>query len=170
MLIESISYDSTTLRATYYPAMRRRTSYNPRTFSCPYKCGTYCRSASGLTQHSASCFQNPANRRAGMSTFPSNPTIWLPQTPPATGAAPPRTPSTSPAPQIPVNPSPLNSRPVTPTPVSPHRHHWITSARGIRTWVHPYLNSLIPFQVNVLTLLIYLVQGSLVTQMVMSYL
>ena len=120
----------------YKSAMKRRTSYNARTFSCPYKCGTYCHSASGLTQHSTHCFRNPANRRA---SFPLNPTIWPPQTPPPTSAGPP-TPSTSPPLPTPDHPSPLNSRPVTPIPASPHRHHWITNARGVRTRVHPYLN------------------------------
>ena len=120
----------------YKSAMKRQTSYNACMFSCPYKCGTYCHSASGLTQHSTHCFRNPANRRAG---FPLNPTIWPPQTPPPTGAGPP-TPSTSPPLPTPDHPSPLNSRPVTPIPASPHRHHWITNARGVRTRVHPYLN------------------------------
>ena len=129
-------YESMILHATN-PAMKKWTSYNTHTFSCLYKCGTYCRSASGLTQHSTHCFQNPANWHA---SFPLNPTIWPPQTPLPTGAGPP-TPSTSPI--LPDHPSPLYSHPVTPNSASPHWHHWITNARGVRTWVHPYLNSLI---------------------------
>lgn len=145
--------------------------YNPRTFPCPYKCGTYCRSASGLTQHSTACFRNPANCRAGASNV-LNPTIWPPQTPPPTGTGSP-TPSTPPALQLPDHSSPPNSRPVTPTPVSPHRHHWIRNARGVETRVHPYLNGLsfspllnkYPNVTNITC-----TQGSLVTRMVMSYL
>ena len=129
-------YESMILHATN-PAMKKWTSYNAHTFFCLYKCGTYCHSASGLTQHSTHCFQNPANWHA---SFPLNPTIWPPQTPLPTGAGPP-TPSTSPI--LPDHPSPLYSHPVTPNPASPHWHHWITNARGVRTWVHPYLNSLI---------------------------
>lgn len=148
--------------------MKKR--YNPRTFPCPYKCNTYCHSASGLTQHSTACYRNPANRRASSSTFPLNPTIWPPQTPPATGTGPPLTPSTPPTPQDPDHPSPLILRPATPTPASPRRTHWITNSRGVKTRVHPYLNGLILLQTKVVKSLIYLVQGSLVTQMVMSYL
>ena len=46
--------------------MRRhaKKKYNPRVLCCPFKCGLFCRSASGLTQHRNVCSLNPANRRA----------------------------------------------------------------------------------------------------------
>jgi hypothetical protein len=115
-------------------AMKKRLSYNARVFPCPYKCNAYCHSASRLTQHRAACPRNPANCRA------TNPTIQPPQTPPAT-TSPPATPlAASPTPQTPDHSQP-NSRPHTPTAlVSPLRHQWTTNARGVRTWVHPYLN------------------------------
>ena len=114
-------------------AMRRRSGahpkYNPRILRCPFKCGQFCKSASGLTQHRNSCSLNPANCRA-----------WTPPSPMVPNA--PQTPPTTP----PVFPSPgslfhtpLAHRPHTPT-TSPHRLQWTVNGRGTKTRIHPILD------------------------------
>ena len=116
--------------------MRRhaKKKYNPHVLCCPFKCGLFCRSASGLTQHRNVCSLNPANRRA-----------WTPPTRPV---------SPSPGPAFPTLDTPQMhhrniSQPHTPG-MSPHRYQWTVNGRGGRSRTHPLLNGdVIPsFSVN----------------------
>ncbi|KAI9433539.1 hypothetical protein H4582DRAFT_2112842 [Lactarius indigo] len=107
--------------------MKKRSSYHARVFPCPYKCGLYCRSAGGLTQHRTVCSNNPANRHA--STPSPDLTIEPPRTPTA--------PLTSPAPQTPEN---LGRYSHPATPGSVRRYQWTTNRRGVKSRIHPYLD------------------------------
>jgi hypothetical protein len=117
----------------------KKHKYNARVLPCPFKCGLYCKSASGLTQHRNVCSLNPANRRA------STPSSYRTRTPTAT----PRTPTASPSVVLP-SPGPLfhtprnhhgrNSQPHTPPSGSPRRNQWMVNGRGVRSRIHPLLD------------------------------
>ena len=126
-LQSSTSYISST------STMRRRSGnrlkFNPRILCCPFKCGQFCKSASGLTQHRNSCSLNPANRRAWTPPSPMVPNA--PQTPPTT-------PMRFPSPGLGFH-TPLAHQPRAPT-TSPHRFQWTVNRRGTKTRIHPILN------------------------------
>ncbi len=116
------------------PVGKKTYKYNAPVLPCPFGCGLYCKSASGLTQHRNVCSLNPANRRASTPvSYPSTP----------------RTPTASPSVVLP-SPGPLfhtpqnhrghNSRPHTPTSGSPRRNQWMVNGRGVRSRIHPLLD------------------------------
>ena len=99
--------------------------YNPWVLRCLFKCGLFCRSTSGLTQHRNLCLLNPANRRPA----------WTPPTGPVT---------LSPEPVFPRLDTPQNhhghiSHPHTPG-MSLHWYQWTVNGRGVRSRAHPLLN------------------------------
>jgi hypothetical protein len=117
--------------------MQRRLGkkYKGRVLPCPFKCGLFCRSASGLTQHRHACSLNPANRRA--STPLPHPIASL--TPPPS-ATPPRFQSPAPLFFTPRNRRGHNSQPHTPRFGSPHRYQWTVNRRDVRSRIHPLLD------------------------------
>jgi hypothetical protein len=106
--------------------------YNARVLRCPFKCGLFCRSASGLTQHRYACSLNPSNRRA------STPILRLNTPPPNTS------PLVFPSPgclfHTPQNRHGPNSQPHTPISISPRRYQWTANGGGMRTRFHPLLD------------------------------
>jgi hypothetical protein len=106
--------------------------YNARVLPCPFKCGLFCRSASGLTQHRYACSLNPSNRRA------STPILRLNTPPPNTS------PLVFPSPgclfHTPQNRHGPNSQPHTPISISPRWYQWTANGGGMRTRFHPLLD------------------------------
>ena len=105
---------------------QHKPKFRPRVFRCPYHCGMFCRSASGLTQHRTVCSLNPANSR-----------LLSPIPPPSPPRTPPRGNSPNPVFRTPRR---RHSQPNTPQQGSPHRNRLIVSAGGVRTRTHPYLD------------------------------
>lgn len=131
------------------PAQRlHRKKYRASVLPCPFNCGLFCRSASGLTRHHRVCSLNPANQRA------STP-VQLPRTPQASSLprlSPPETPLVGPRFHTPLAADhPNHSQPLTPTFGSPRRYQWTVNGRGARTRIHPLLNGM-PFSCNMTSL------------------
>ena len=99
---------------------------------CPFNCGLYCKSASGLTQHQNVCSLNPANRRA------STPVSFL-NTPRTPTASPPRFLSPGRLSHTPQNRHGHNSQPHSPRSGSPRQHQWTVNERGVKSRNHPFL-------------------------------
>jgi hypothetical protein len=129
--------------------MHRRSGkrYIPRILPCPFKCGLFCKSASGLTQHRNICSFNPANCHE-----------W---TPPSLHLNAPQTPPTTPLAFGPICHTPPTRQLHTPGTVSPHCYQWSVNRRGTRSRIHPFLDGksllifyddllrvMVPIQVN----------------------
>ena len=131
---------NTNCTCSFHPStgtMQRRPArkkYNPRILPCPFKCGTLCRSASGLTQHRSVCSINPANRRASTPVQRLHTPITPTWTSPAFSS-----PLAGPRFQTPP-PAFRNNQPPTPTSGSPLRYQWVENGKGLRTRIHPLLN------------------------------
>jgi hypothetical protein len=97
--------------------------YHARVLPCPFKCGQFCKSASGLTQHRNACARNPAYRRASTRTPPP------PTTPP------PCQPSVSPRSH---GHGTCHSR--TSTSRSPRQHRQTVNRRSLKSRIHPFLD------------------------------
>ena len=115
------------------PLRKLRCTFKARVIPCPFDCGLFCKSASGVTQHRHVCSLNPANRRA---TTPG-PCPVAPQTPRASSPwrfpSPPRTISSFRTPRRPRGCH-------TPVHGSPRRYRWIEHGRGVRSRKHPLLD------------------------------
>lgn len=102
-----------------WSSMRRqvRKKDNTHVLHCPFKCGLFCRSTSGLTQHRNICLLNPANHHA-----------WTPPTGLAFLNL-----------STPQSHYGHISQPHTPR-MSPHWYQWTINGRGVRSRTHPLLN------------------------------